>query len=108
MDYATAVDIFTRFGSTKQTDLKADLIEAAVRYAQIRVEWLLADPERRRHIDEDRTRAHNAFIATCDILGRNMDQHGEDGSWRADLGTDRKRIGDFACHLHCMLGIAAR
>ena len=33
MDYATAVAIYAGFRSTKLVDLKADLIEVAVRYA---------------------------------------------------------------------------
>lgn len=108
MDYTGAAGIYAGFRSTKLTDLKTDLIEAAIRYARIRVDWLIADAEKQRSTSEDRTAAHNAFIAACDILGRNMDKNGEDGSWRAELGQDRQRIGDFACYLHCILGLSAR
>ncbi len=108
MNYETAAAIYSRVRSTKLTDLKADLVEAAVRYARIRVDWLLADAETQCRIGEDRTPAHNAFIVACDILSRNMTGNGEDGSWRDELGQDRKRIGDFACYLHCLIGISAR
>jgi len=108
MDYARAASIYARFRSSQLFELKSDLIAAAVRYACIRVDWLLADAEKQRRIGEDRTPAHNAFIVTCDILSRNMTKHGEDGSWRTELGSDRKVIGDFACYLHCILGVSAR
>ena len=90
------------------TDLKEDLVDAAIRYARLRVDWVLADPEKQASIESDRSASHNAFIVTCDILNRNMAKHGEDASWRETLGEDRKRIGDFACFLHCRLGISAR
>ncbi|MFZ1641935.1 MAG: hypothetical protein WAV07_11025 [Candidatus Contendobacter sp.] len=32
-------------------------------------------------------------------------QRGETIGWRALLGDDRKNIGDFACYLHCLLGV---
>jgi hypothetical protein len=79
-----------------------------VRYARIRTDWRLSDPETRRSMDATRTAAHNALIDACNILSRNMAQHGESIAWRKRLGDDRKVIGDFACHLHCLLGLEAR
>jgi hypothetical protein len=100
--------MYNDFRHTKLTDFKDDLVEAAIRYARIRVDWLMADNEKRREIDEARTRAHNALITACDILARSMKNAGESGDWRDELGNDRKRIGDFACLLHCILGLSAR
>ena len=37
-----------------------------------------------------------------------MAKVGEDIEWRREVGDDRKTIGDFACLLHCVLGIQAR
>lgn len=88
--------------------LRRDLVTAAVRYAGMRVEWALADPDARRVMDPARTAAHEAFIDACNILSRNMAKAGEDNRWRARLGDDRKAIGDFACYLHALLGIRAR
>lgn len=88
--------------------LLRDFFEAATRYAHLRAEWYLARPEERREMDEGRTRAHNAFIDCCNILSRNMASQGLDVSWRADLGSDRKVIGDFACFVHAYLGFLAR
>jgi hypothetical protein len=108
MDYALAMEIWGQIKATTLTDLKQDLIDAAVRYARLRVDWLLADPEKQASIGSDRAACHNALISTCDILGRNMARNGEDASWRETLGADRQRIGDFACFLHCRLAISAR
>lgn len=36
-----------------------------------------------------------------------MANNGEDITWRKTLGDDRKIIGDFACYVHCILGIQA-
>jgi hypothetical protein len=93
---------------SRWTSLVEDLEQAAVRYARMRVDWLLASRDERRTMDGERTRAHDAFIDCCDILSRNMHETGEDNGWRARIGTDRKSIGDFACWLHCWLGIQAR
>jgi hypothetical protein len=108
MDFNTTASIYDKFRLTTLVDLKADLMNLAVRYARIRVDWLAADAEKQSEVGEDRARAHDAFIAACDILGRNMQKQGEDASWRHDLGNDRKRTGDFACYLHCILGLSAR
>jgi len=59
-------------------------------------------------MDEERTRAHNAFISACDILSRNMAESGEVHTRRTVIGQDRKDIGDFACLVHAVLGIMAR
>ena len=108
MDYATALQVWDEFRFTSLVELKQDLIDVAVRYARLRVDWLLAEGQKQTDIDQDRTRCHNSLIAACDILSRNMETNGEDGSWRKALGDDRRQIGDFACMLHCHLGISAR
>ena len=59
-------------------------------------------------MERRRTAAHDRLIDACNILSRQMAKEGEDNSWRADLGEDRRRIGDFACMLHCLLGLRAR
>jgi hypothetical protein len=88
--------------------LRRDLYLKSLDYARIRADWRLAPREQRLDMDRGRRLAHNAFIDACNILSRNMGAEGEDNSWRAELGDDRKVIGDFACHLHCFLGIEAR
>jgi hypothetical protein len=100
--------IYGDMRSSKWQSLVDDVIKAAVRYARIRVDWFLATPEDRRRNDKTRSIAHTAFIDSLEILRRNMDKAGEDISWRERIGQGRKEIGDFACRLHCLLGIMAR
>ena len=108
MDYQEAEQIFHVIRSSKLHDLSEILIKSAIRYAQIRVEWHFADLESQKDLNEERTQAHNALISNCDMLARNMKKAEEDDSWRIKLGTDRKRIGDFACLVHALIGIEAR
>ena len=89
-------------------ELQSDLLEKAVRYAQIRTNWELSDLNKRHQMDEYRKRTHDALIAACDILKREMAHQGLDVSWRATLGQQREEIGDFACFIHCFLGLTAR
>ncbi len=42
------------------------------------------------------------------ILSRAMAKDGEKSDWRAQLGDDRKVIGDFACLVHAILGLRSR
>jgi len=108
MDYEIAEEILKQLVTTKLEDLKNDLIQKAVKYARIRTDYQLAPSESRNEIGPLRTIAHNAFIDSCNILSRNMANNGEDITWRKMLGDNRKVIGDFACYLHCILGIYAR
>jgi hypothetical protein len=108
MDFKMAAAIMQQIRATKLTDLRDDLIELAVRYARMRVDYHLANAQQQSILEPDRTACHNAFISSCDILARNMAQHREDVSWRDQLGQDRKVIGDFACWLHALIGIEAR
>jgi hypothetical protein len=108
MDQATILRIWQQIKGSSLDYLRDPLVDSAVRYAEMRVCWLLADPQRQADLGADRTRCHNALIGMCDAMARNMAKQGEDASWREELGDDRKRIGDFACHLHCILGLSAR
>lgn len=99
---------FQAIEGTKLAELSNGLFRSAVRYAHIRAEWHFMTAEEKLEEDVERTRAHNAFIDKCNILSRNQQSIGEDGSWRTLLGNDRKINGDFACYIHCWLGIQAR
>lgn len=88
--------------------LYRELLLLAVRYARLRTEWRLADIETRRAMDHNRTAAHDALIDACNILSRACVRQARSNEWRRILGNDRKEIGDFACHVHCLLGIQAR
>jgi hypothetical protein len=93
---------------TNEAELKHSLILCAVRYARLRTDWRLANPEDRRAMDSARTAAHNALIDAANILSRVMVKAGEDSTWRHRLGDDRKELGDWACNVHAQLGIEER
>jgi len=108
MDLKTAQKILEMIEKTTLTGLIDDLLKTAVRYARIRTDWRFLTLDDKKEKDQTRTLAHNAFIDCCNILSRNMQKNGENHSWRKILGEDRKNIGDFACYLHCVLGIQSR
>ena len=108
MEFGSARRILEKIEDSGIDELKTDLFKAAVRYAGIRASWFLATPEERRDQDRTRSIAHDRFIDACNILSRNMKRMGEDNTWREDLGSDRKEIGDFACYLTAILGVRAR
>jgi len=108
MDMQKAINIYEKMETRKLTGLKDDLIRAAIRYARIRTDWKTMTLEEKKQKDSERTFAHNAFIDACNILSRNMAKAEEDISWRRMMSDNRKEIGDFACFLHCILGIEAR
>lgn len=111
MEFQTARQIYRRLQEAQQGPLKSlydDFLVAATRYARIRSEWALADPEERADMDRERRTAHDRFIDACNILSRNMAKADLDASWRKRLGQNRKEIGDFACYVHCFLGLSAR
>ena len=108
LSHESARQCYGEIKSSQLTALRKDLILKAIAYAQIRAQWQLYTYEQRRELDQTRTLAHNAFIDACNIMSRNMGKHGEDNSWRALLGDDRKTIGDFACYVHCFVGMEAR
>ncbi|MCF7793897.1 MAG: hypothetical protein K9N09_09140 [Candidatus Cloacimonetes bacterium] len=108
MNIGLANQIYNEIKDTKLQHLLDDLIEYAIRYSRIRTDYYLLSVKEKMEKESSRTSAHNVFIDCCNILSRNMLKNGEDNSWRKKLGTDRKEIGDFACYLHCILGIMAR
>lgn len=92
---------------TRLTQLRDAMFQAAIRYARMRTDWYLSTLEDRKSMDTSRSKAHDVFIDCCNILSRNMNKAGEDISWRAKLGDDRTTLGDFACYVHCLLGLRA-
>jgi hypothetical protein len=108
MIFLHAKQIYDKLDTTKLSKLKNNLFEAAFNYARIRADWYLMDEAEKRANDEARTRAHDTFIDCCNILSREMIKAGENADWRLYLGSDRKEIGNFACYLHCFVGLNER
>ena len=108
MDLTGAQKIFDTLQSSKHTQLFNTLMERAVIYSRIRVDWYYAALDEQLDLDYDRTVAHDEFISSCAMLSQKMKETGEDSKWRFAIGKDRKSIGDFACLLHAVIGIRAR
>ena len=108
MNWEKATGIAFEIGKSKLEERRVELFRKAAEYARIRVEWQLSPPEGRLRMDERRRLVHNEFIAACEAMSSNMQAEGEDISWKTELGTDRKEIGDFACYLNLILGLVAR
>ncbi|MFA7290560.1 MAG: hypothetical protein WC055_16930 [Melioribacteraceae bacterium] len=108
MTFDKAKNIFDALDCTKLHSLRDTLIETAIRYSEIRVKWYFADDDMKREIDEERTRIHNVFIDSSNILSRAMIKEGENADWRLHLGNDRKLIGDFACYINLFIGLKSR
>jgi len=89
-------------------DLKKELYQSAIKYARIRTDWYLLSLKDRAEMESSRTRAHDSFIDCCNALSRHMQKSDLDNSWRKQIGSDRRDIGDFACYIHAWLGLKAR
>ena len=108
INYETSETIYQDIKGTTLNELFDDLVECAIRYAHIRTDWKFLSIEERIRKDPLRTSTHNVFIDKCNIIAQNMGNNGENNDWRQKLGTNRKQIGDFACYLHCILGISMK
>lgn len=72
----------------------------------IRAQWDSLTREQKQEQEEARTMAHDAFIASVDIVARTKGAAG--AAWREQLSGDRRRIRDFACYFALFKGIQAR
>jgi len=68
MEIKEALEIFETFRNSRHQKLVNALLISAVRYSRLRVDWYLSTLEQRNELEEERTRAHNAFISNCDCL----------------------------------------
>jgi hypothetical protein len=108
LNYDVARDIFQAISASRCQVQWQDLVDRAIAYARIRVDWLRAEPAQQDELGPRRTAHHDAFIEACQAMVAAQASAGEDVRWQTLLGTDRKSIGDFACFVHCMLGVIAR
>ncbi|MCI7812955.1 MAG: hypothetical protein SO016_13095 [Lachnospiraceae bacterium] len=112
LTYEEAVEIFQEIREhTDRSDsdiagIYDDFYKRAAVYANIRASWDMLSRQEKMDTDSRRTSAHDAFIVSVNIVAR---LQGSDGAkWRAKLGDERKRIGDFACFVALFLGLEAR
>ncbi len=110
-----ALKIYTRMAESiekctleDKMDFWNDFLSADSRYAAIRSAWETMSIDEKKEEDSGRTIKHNSVISHIDILSRIVEKEGGDSSWRKDLGDSRKKIGDFACFVAYITGIANR
>jgi len=108
MELTEAMSIFNTLKASKHKQEFEDLINCAVIYSRLRVDWYIAAAKGLAVNELDRAYAHDDFINACAALSAKMKASGEPSQWRFSVGKDRKAIGDFACLLHAVLGIKAR
>lgn len=113
IEFAFAESAYRIIKSSSCVELQHDFFRLCVDYARQRAEWTFLSGDERRERDASRTATHNALISQTNALARNMREAGEDASWRADLGDSReregrRRLGDFACYIFCLLAIEQR
>lgn len=88
--------------------LLSDVVERAIAYAQYRLKWSLLSVQEKAAIDEERSMHHNIFINSINKLSVYMYQNKYGNDWEDVIGSDRKKMGDFACYLAYVYSINAR
>lgn len=106
--YADIVASVQKCSDEYKEELFNDMLAAACKYAAIRCEWEFMTRDKRAEADQGRSRTHNAYIDSLNILARLIRNDGGDASWRDQLGEERKKIGDFACFIAYITGINNR
>lgn len=84
------------------------MINQATDYAGIRSNWLLLSIQEAARMNLTRSLYHDLFIEAVNNVSDYMYKKGYGNQWRALLGKDRKRIGDFACYLSYIQSLNAR
>ncbi|MBR6308589.1 MAG: hypothetical protein IKR39_08275 [Lachnospiraceae bacterium] len=110
-----AMDIYRRLAECiskckveDKMDFWNDFLKRAAKYTNVRNEWEHLTLEEKVATDHSRSCVHDGFIMSVNVLARLAEEEGLDTSWREDLGSDRKRIGDFGCFVTYITGISNR
>ena len=95
-------------------ELYEDLIDTALKYAEIRARWMRLSREEKMDIDPLRTSHHDSLITHFNMLARYLRMQGKKAAWRDRLGNEeddrfnRKTIGDFGCYIVFVNSLCAR
>lgn len=104
-------------GDEDALDLYRDILEIGCEYIRYRALWNHTDRQTRLELDMDsrRTGCHNTVIRRFTYLARYLESQGRSTAWADTLnlddgiaGSNRKRIGDFACYLAFAEGLEGR
>lgn len=93
---------------SKAEALFKELQQRAIAYAAIRAGWFNLSYGERAEADADRTRKHDLFIKAKSDLATYMYENKMNIDWEDRLGTQRKRIGDFACYMVFLISLHER
>lgn len=113
MTFEKSIELYNEIVKVENDFLRDEFIEKAVEYARIRTNWHFMDTDERRAENKGRTIKHDAFIDTINAILRFMKTNGANTDWYDELPdfrskAGRKEWGDFACFIHCYLGIRLR
>ncbi|KAJ79734.1 hypothetical protein SAMN04487774_10828 [Enterococcus faecalis] len=91
-------------------ELWKEVIDSALVYANMRINWNYFSREEKHEKDNLRTSYHNTFMINLKAFNKLGEQLELDTSWKEKLGSseNRKRWGDFAGYLLCLENIRAR
>ena len=108
-------DLLSEIGNDADAiELYEDLIDTAVKYAEIRARWMRFSREEKMEIDSLRTSHHDSLIIHFNMLARYLRMQGKEAAWRDQLGYEeddrfnRKTIGDFGCYIIFVNSLCAR
>ncbi len=108
-------DLLSEIGNDADAiELYEDLIDTAVKYAEIRARWMRLSREEKMDIDSLRTSHHDSLIIHFNMLARYLRMQGKEAAWRDQLGYEeddrynRKTIGDFGCYIVFVNSLGAR
>lgn len=94
--------------NTEEMEYFNDFIISCIEYANIRSTWLFLSREEKLEKDSLRTAIHNTVIRNLSILKRMLENRKENTEWYNRFNDDRKRIGDFACHISYIYSLSSR
>ena len=108
-------DMLSEIGNDADAiELYEDLIDTALKYAEIRARWMRLSREEKMDIDPLRTSHHDSLIIHFNMLARYLRMQGKEAAWRDQLGYEeddrynRKTIGDFGCYIVFVNSLGAR
>ena len=108
-------DMLSEIGNDADAvELYEDLIDTALKYAEIRARWMRLSREEKMDIDPLRTSHHDSLITHFNMLARYLRMQGKQAAWRDRLGYEeddrfnRKTIGDFGCYIIFVNSLCAR
>ena len=108
-------DMLSEIGNDADAiELYGELIDAALKYAEIRSKWTRLSREEKMDIDPLRTSHHDSLITHFNMIARYLRMQGKKAAWSDRLGYEeddrfnRKTIGDFGCYIVFVNSLCAR